>query len=256
MGIIRKLRSFKQCMIPSRSDFGTVGRNAIIGFPVYITNPQAVHIEENAVIRLGAKILNSEKEHIYIGKYTVVGVNCVIVANGHRSTVGIPHVLLGASHINDKSQDIRIGEDVWIGANVTIMPGANLGRGCIVGACSTVTKPVPPYALVVGSPARIIGVKFNIEHILEHERTLYSSSERISRKELDELFAKYYEGMKEFGVQTEFTEDDLVALETAKRLRGFIEPKIDDDGLENTPPRWKIIKKFHCIGGNAMLKAA
>ena len=226
MGIIRKLRSFKHCMMPSRSDFGTAGRNAVIGFPVYITKPQAVHIEENAVIRLGTKILNSEKEHVYIGKFTVVGVNCVIIANGHRSTVGIPHVLLGASHINDKSQDIHIEEDVWIGANVTIMPGANLGRGCIAGACSTVTKPVPPYALVVGSPAKIVGVKFNIEQILEHEKQLYPSSERMSREALEELFAKYYEGMKVFGVQTVFTEDDLAALEKAKKLRGYIEPTL------------------------------
>ena len=213
-------------MMLSRSDFGTAGRNAVIGFPVYITKPQAVHIEENAVIRLGTKILNSEKEHVYIGKFTVVGVNCVIIANGHRSTVGIPHVLLGASHINDKSQDIHIEEDVWIGANVTIMPGANLGRGCIAGACSTVTKPVPPYALVVGSPAKIVGVKFNIEQILEHEKQLYPSSERMSREALEELFAKYYEGMKVFGVQTVFTEDDLAALEKAKKLRGYIEPTL------------------------------
>ncbi len=84
-------------MMPSRSDYWTVGRNAIIGFPVNITKPKAVHIEENAVILIGAIILNSEKEHIYIGKYSIVGVNCVIVANGHRSTVGIPHVLLSAS---------------------------------------------------------------------------------------------------------------------------------------------------------------
>lgn len=146
MGIFSKLRSFKRCMMPSRKDLGSAGKNAIIGFPVYITKPQAVHMEENSVIRLGTKILNNVNEHVYIGKYTVVGLNCVIVTNGHRSTVGVPHLLLGASHINDKSQDIHIGEDVWIGANVTILAGANLGRGCIAGACSTVTKPVPPYA--------------------------------------------------------------------------------------------------------------
>ena len=228
MGLIKKLRYFKRCMMPSRGEFGTAGKNAIIGFPVYITTPKTVHIEENSVIRLGTKILNSEKEHIFIGKYTVVGVNCVIVANGHRSTVGIPHVLLGASHINDKSLDIHIGEDVWIGANVTIMPGANLGRGCIAGACSTVTKPVPPYALVVGSPAKIVGVKFNIDQILEHEKALYPTSERMLREELEELFAKYYEGLKVFGVQTEFSEDDKEALARAKKLRRFIEPLIDD----------------------------
>lgn len=228
MGIISKIRAFKQCMMPSRNDFGSAGANANIGFPVYITSPKSVHIEENAVIRLGTKILNARNEHVFIGKYTVVGVNCVIVTNGHRSTVGIPHVLLGASHINDKSQDIHIGEDVWIGANVTILAGANLGRGCIAGACSTITKPVPPYALVTGTPAKIVGVKFSIEQILEHEKALYPASERMSRKILEELFDKYYQGMKVFGVKTELTEEDKIALAKAKKQRGYIEPKIDD----------------------------
>lgn len=187
-------------------------------------------MEENSVIRLGTKILNNKTEHVYIGKYTVVGVNCVIVTNGHRSTVGIPHVLLGASHINDKSQDIHIEEDVWIGANVTILAGANLGRGCIAGACSTVTKPVPPYALVTGSPAKIVGVKFDIDQIIEHEKSLYPASERMSREELERLFAEYYEGKKVYGVQTEFTDEDLEKLERGKRLRNYIEPN-----LENIP---------------------
>lgn len=226
MGLIRNLRSLRLCMMPRRRDLGSSGSNSIIGFPVYITNPQSVHMEENSVIRLGTKILNNRNEHVYIGKYTVVGLNCVIVTNGHRSTVGIPHVLLGASHINDKSQNIIIKEDVWIGANVTILAGANLGRGCIAGACSTITKPIPPYALVTGSPAKIVGVKFDIEQILEHEKHLYPESERMSREELETLFAEYYEGKKVFGVQTELSDDDLAALAEAKRIRGFIEPEL------------------------------
>jgi carbonic anhydrase/acetyltransferase-like protein (isoleucine patch superfamily) len=134
--------------------------------------------------------------------------------------------LLGASHINDKSMDLHINEDVWVGSNVTILPGSDLGRGCIVGACSVVSKPVPPYALVVGSPARIVGVKFSIDQILEHEKALYPEKERFTRAYLEELFAKYYEGMKVFGVQTELTEEDLKKLEKAKKKRKYIEPQL------------------------------
>ena len=43
-----------------------------------------------------------------------------------------------------------------IGANATILPGITLGEGCMVGAGSVVTKDVPPYAVVIGNPARII----------------------------------------------------------------------------------------------------
>ena len=226
MGILSKIRSFKHCIVPSRSDLGSSGKNSVIGYPVYITSAKALHMAENSVLRRGASIQNNKNEHVYIGKYSVISINVTIVTNNHRSTVGIPQCLLGASHINDTTKDIHIGEDVWVGTNATILAGGDLGRGCIVGACSVVTKQVPPYALVVGSPARIVGVKFSIDQILEHEKALYPEKERFSRDYLEELFDKYYEGMKVFGVQTELTEEDLQKLEKAKKKRNYIEPKL------------------------------
>ena len=71
------------------------------------------------------------------------------------------------------------------------MSGSVLGRGCIVGACSMINKPIPPYAVVVGSPAKIVGVKFSIEQILKHEEILYPKEERLTREYLEELFIKY-----------------------------------------------------------------
>jgi acetyltransferase-like isoleucine patch superfamily enzyme len=53
-----------------------------------------------------------------------------------------------------------IGHDVWIGTNAIIMAGVNLGNGAIIGAGSVVTKDVPPYAIVVGVPAKIIRYRF------------------------------------------------------------------------------------------------
>ncbi len=226
MGIIGKIKSFKHCMMPSRSDFGSAGRNLNVGFPVYITSTKTVHLEDNTVLRTGLSIQNNHQEHVYIKKYTVISRNVTIVTNNHRSTVGIPQCLLGASHISDKSRDITIGEDVWVGTNATILSGGDLGRGCIVGACSLVTKPVPPYALVAGSPAKIIGVKFTIDQIIEHEKALYPEKERFSREYLEELFAEYYEGKKVFGVQTELTEEDKEHLAWAKKKRGYIEPEL------------------------------
>lgn len=227
MGLISKIKVFKRILIPSKSDFGTAGKNIKIGYPVNITFAKNVHMEDNTVLRSGASIQNNRNEHVYIKKYTVVSMNVTIVTNNHRSTVGIPQCLLGASHINDTSRDITIGEDVWVGTGAAILSGGDLGRGCIVGACSVVTKPVPPYALVVGSPAKIVGVKFTIDQIIEHEKALYPASERMNREELEKLFAEYYKGKKVFGVQTELTENDLAALADAKKQRRFIEPKLE-----------------------------
>lgn len=226
MGFFKKIKKFKRSILPSRSDIGSAGKNAIIGIPCYIGSPKTLHMEENAVLRRGASIQNNKNEHVYIGRYSVISLNVTIVTNNHRSTVGIPQCLLGASHINDTTKDIHIGEDVWVGTNATILADGDLGRGCIVGACSLVTKPVPPYALAVGSPAKIVGVKFSIDQIIEHEKALYPEKERFSREYLEELFAKYYEGMKVYGVQTELTEEDLKKLEKTKKKRKYIEPKL------------------------------
>lgn len=53
-------------------------------------------------------------------------------------------------------QPVTISDRAWIGFGVTILKGVTVGEGAIVGACSVVTKDVPPYAVVVGNPARII----------------------------------------------------------------------------------------------------
>ncbi len=222
MGFITNLKLLKHCMMPSRYNFGSAGKNIQVGFPVYIASVNMVHMEDNTVLRGGVSIQNNKNEHVYIKKYTVISRNVTIVTNNHRSTVGIPQCLLGASHINDTSYDITIEEDVWVGTNATILAGGSLGRGCIVGACSTVTKPVPPYALVVGTPAKIVGVKFSIDDILEHERILYKEEERMTRNELELLFKKYYADKKVFGIKTLFGSDEYKRLDSAISKRQFI----------------------------------
>ena len=59
------------------------------------------------------------------------------------------------------SRQIIIGNDVWIGMDVTITGGVKIGSGAVIGANSTVTKNVPPYAIVVCNPARVIKYRFD-----------------------------------------------------------------------------------------------
>lgn len=53
-----------------------------------------------------------------------------------------------------------IGNDIWIGHGAFILPGVTIGHGAVIGAMAVVTKDVPPYAVVVGSPARIMKFRF------------------------------------------------------------------------------------------------
>jgi acetyltransferase-like isoleucine patch superfamily enzyme len=53
-----------------------------------------------------------------------------------------------------------IGNDVWMGHNVNVMSGVNVGDGAVIAAGATVTKDVPPYAIVAGVPATIKRFRF------------------------------------------------------------------------------------------------
>lgn len=60
---------------------------------------------------------------------------------------------------------IRLGNDVWLGENCFILDGIEIGDGAIVGANATVSRDVPPYAVVVGNPAKICHFRFDPEII-------------------------------------------------------------------------------------------
>ncbi len=67
----------------------------------------------------------------------------------------------------DKEKEIvnKIGNDCWIGANATLIGGVEIHDGAVVLAHSVVTKDVPPYAIVGGVPAKIIGYRYDEDTI-------------------------------------------------------------------------------------------
>jgi acetyltransferase-like isoleucine patch superfamily enzyme len=62
---------------------------------------------------------------------------------------------------------IQIGNDVWIGEGAYIRRGVTIGDGAVIGARSVVTRDVPPYAIVTGTPARILRFRFEPEIVEE-----------------------------------------------------------------------------------------
>ena len=60
------------------------------------------------------------------------------------------------------SSPIKIERNVWIGEFVSILQGVTVGEGSIIGTMSVVTKDIPPYTIVVGSPAKPIK-RYNFE---------------------------------------------------------------------------------------------
>lgn len=211
---------------PLRRQFGQCAVNTILQYPIAIDSPQNVYLEENTHIRPNVKILNSPSEKVIIKKYSVLAPGVTIITNSHRSTVSIPQFLLGKSHINDKSTDIIIEEDVWVGAEALLLPGCHLGRGCIVGARAMVNTEVPPYCLVVGSPAKIIKIKFTIDQIIKHESSIYPEEERLTRSYLEALFANLPIDLSVYGIETELSKEDLKKIENLKKMVHFVEPDL------------------------------
>jgi len=85
----------------------------------------------------------------------MIAPNCVLVAFDHGyQDLEIPM-------IDQQLEDapVVIDDDVWIAANCTITKGVRLGKGCIVGANSVVTRDVEPFAIVGGVPAKVVGAR-------------------------------------------------------------------------------------------------
>ena len=66
-----------------------------------------------------------------------------------------------------------------------------IGRGTTVAAGAVVTKPMPPYCVCGGVPAKFIKFYWTIDQILEHESKLYSEEDRYTREQLERIFAEY-----------------------------------------------------------------
>lgn len=103
-----------------------------------------------------------------------------------------------------KSQIAKIGHDTWIGHGAIIQPGVTIGDGAIVGSGAIVTKDVPPYAIVVGVPAKIIKYRFSEETIAALQRIQWWNwsydmiKERLEDFRFDiENFVEKYDGRME-----------------------------------------------------------
>lgn len=96
----------------------------------------------------------------------------------------------GAKYEAYSKGDIVIDDDVWIGENALIFSGVHIGQGAVIGAGSYVTKDVPPYAVVVGTPAKIMRYRFDedkIEKLLKLDLVkLYDS---FTAEDADDIYA-------------------------------------------------------------------
>lgn len=84
--------------------------------------------------------------------------------------------------------DVEIGNDVFIGANVTILGGIKIGDGAVIGAGAVVSKNIPPYAIAVGNPAKVIKYRFEADKIDKLLKTKWWNWEEKKLQNIEKYF--------------------------------------------------------------------
>ncbi len=114
-----------------------------------ITIGQHTHIQSgcNLTAALG---------HIVIGDYVQLAPRCALYPYQHGiHDLNIP---IAKQPITSKGS-IVIEDDAWLGVGVIVMDGVTIGQGAVIGAGAVVTQDIPPRAIAVGVPARVIGYR-------------------------------------------------------------------------------------------------
>jgi lipopolysaccharide O-acetyltransferase len=90
---------------------------------------------------------------ITIGRKVLMARNVYIADHGHAfEDTGMAVLDQGIRAV----RPVEIGDGAWLGQNVFVGPGVHVGRGAVVGANSVVLGDVPPFAVAVGAPARVV----------------------------------------------------------------------------------------------------
>jgi acetyltransferase-like isoleucine patch superfamily enzyme len=180
---------------------GSCGRNVIFGQNVVLRHPHKIHIgrdvviddnclidakgETNRGIRIGDRvfigrntILSCKNGDIEVADGANVGFNCEVFS-ASRVTIGRMVLMAAYSYVIGGDHDfsdparavlaqervsagVSVGDGVWIGAGAKILDGVEIGPHAVIGAAAVVRESVPPGAIAVGIPARVVGLRGNV----------------------------------------------------------------------------------------------
>ncbi len=154
--------------------YNFIGQGATVAFSEF---GKYSYISKNSVIK-----------NTKVGRFTSISWNCSIGPEEHDfnrlSSSSIltsvkTFTLFDHKFYNPFEKSCSIGNDCWIGCNSTILRGVNIPDGVVVGANTVVTYSPPPYAVIVGAPAKVLKFRFDekvIEKLLKIKWWSYDDS--------------------------------------------------------------------------------
>ena len=178
----------RQYLSPFKYKYGAIGDNSYIATPSIIDGAQNIFLGNRVSIKGYCTILTVGNGKLVFKDNSGAAVGLTVVTSNHKRPIGIAKV----SNADNSYSTIIVEEEVTIGAHCTLLSGAHIGRGCIIGACSVIRTEIPPYAIVIGNPAKVVGFRYKPEDIIRHEALLYPEKDRISLEVLKNNYETYY----------------------------------------------------------------
>ncbi len=181
----------------------------------------------NSVVSERARVYSPYFMHgAIIGDYTTIAKNCNIsnCTIGAFTSIGpnfccnfgihpthalttcamfySPSRINGYSFVNEpkivETKHSTIGNDVFIGANVTVLDGITIGDGAVIGAGAVVSKDIPPYAIAVGCPIRIIKYRMTESQIAAMQRIQWWNWDDERLQDVERMFDDVEEFIKKY----------------------------------------------------------
>lgn len=148
----------------SKKRFRKFGKNSIIARPyLQLSGCRNIEIWNGTTIlnncRLSVYGNDSNKANITIEDNVLFASNVIVTNENHGMNPENSVPYMDQKLI---AKDVSIGEGSWIGEKVCILSGVSIGKKCIIGAGSVVTKSIPSYSIAAGNPAKILKV-YNFE---------------------------------------------------------------------------------------------
>lgn len=171
-----------------RSD---IHEKAKVYFPV---SAKDFKMGEGSYVSANANINNTR-----VGKFCSIGPNFLCGWGTHpihgmstsplfystKKTLG--YTYSGTDKVEEEAP-VVIGNDVFIGANVTVLNGVTIGDGAVIGAGAVVSKDIPPYAVAVGCPIRIVKYRFDENTIARLLRVKWWDQDEAGLRRVEQHF--------------------------------------------------------------------
>lgn len=152
------------------------GGGDYIGLDVKFVNRGIISLGDSVIIRPSTRVYaGNSKSLVSLGNGTEIG-ECSTISSNNRIIFGNdvltgPHVFV-ADHNHEyenpllpvskqgvkcnATDEVVIGEGSWLGTNVVVVGNVHIGKHCVIGANSVVTKDIPDYSVAAGIPAKVI----------------------------------------------------------------------------------------------------